>query len=437
MNRCRLAIVLISLVGAVDPRARVFAEETVADADAPPVPPETEASELEREVELGARNTEASELARGLELGAGEAEASETSGTPRAERLGADDAAREAGNARAAIVVGSAAHPVDAVRSHAPADNKLLGDPSLSVNRDRALARGRVGREEPSSDAPPVEDAEASYAALQPAAAAQPVAPLQPAAPPEPQPSAAEPGPLDAFPAAPPPEAPTPNPPPAAAEAPAITPGGAPVDNLAPAPTAQPPQPSAAGTTDEAAAAPTTKSPERPWRAAAMLGLGVTFDHTVGGVNPLGFGFGLRGDYHLRDEFRIGARLLYFVGGSSELPTGTYSMSSWLLAAEGAYVLSFAPLKLEPGLALGVAARNASGRPAFASSGTQAFVPGSENKSDVGLYVAPGIGVILPLDELNPRFKDLFVGLDVRLDLVFGAGVTSNLQLLFEFGLTF
>jgi hypothetical protein len=206
-------------------------------------------------------------------------------------------------------------------------------------------------------------------------------------------------------------------PPPSAAEAPTPQPEA----TNPPSPTTEPP----------------STTPEPPlFRAAALAGVGVTFDHTVGSVNPLGFGFGLRGDYLLADFLRVGARMLYFVGGRAELPTGSVEMSSWLIAAEAAYVLDVSPITLEPGLALGFTERDRSGPPLFASD-TAAYIPGSQHHVRTGLYLAPGFAAYLPLGELSGELEPLFAGFDARFDLVFGSGVTANLQLLVELGLRF
>jgi hypothetical protein len=221
-----------------------------------------------------------------------------------------------------------------------------------------------------------------------------------------------------AFPPAPPPTVDgqaVAAPPPSAADVPA-----APPTSEAVAPTAQ-----------------TPATPETPlFRVGALAGVGVTFDHTVGGINPLGFGFGLRGDYLLDDAWRVGARTLYFVGGHSELPTGTAEMSSWLLAVEGAYAIDLAPITLEPGLALGFFERDRGGPPLVASQ-SASYIPGSQHHVLTGFYLAPGVSGYLPLGEFDRDLDPLFVGLDARFDLVFSSSISANLQLLCELGLRF
>jgi hypothetical protein len=191
-----------------------------------------------------------------------------------------------------------------------------------------------------------------------------------------------------------------------------------------PAPASAPTQPSAA------------PAPPALWSAEALLGLGVTFDNTLGSVNPLGFGFGLRGDYRIAEPWAVGARVLYFVGGSSELPVGRVSMQTWLLAVEGAYVLRLDPLLIQPGLALGLHMRQIDER-VLDLPDMEGAVARNQNRTQVGLYLAPGVNIALPLGNLARELDYLIAGMDVRLDLAFGSRVTSNLQLLLLAGVRF
>jgi hypothetical protein len=182
-------------------------------------------------------------------------------------------------------------------------------------------------------------------------------------------------------------------------------------------------------------AAPAAQTTEL-W-SAALVGVGATFDNTVAGVNPLGFGFGIRGDYRIRPEWSLGARLLYFVGGSVELPTHDVVTQSWLLAAEGAYVLNLDPLTIQPGIALGMYVRETNYR-GFATFITED--PTSLTQPDTTrlfFYLAPGLNVSLPLALAAATLAPLTVGADMRLDVAFGRRVTSNIQLLGQVGLRF
>jgi hypothetical protein len=136
-------------------------------------------------------------------------------------------------------------------------------------------------------------------------------------------------------------------------------------------------------------------------------------------------------------DFSVGARVLYFVGGSSVLPTGGVEMESWLLALEGHYVLDLDSVLIEPGLLLGIASRSTQGLPAFADQNGSGFVPGSQDSTAIGLYLAPGVNVVVPLSLVSRELDPFFVGGDLRLDLVFGSGVTANLQLLAQIGVQF
>lgn len=263
-----------------------------------------------------------------------------------------------------------------------------------------------------------------------------------------PAPAAADP--LSAFPPAPPPFVPTPTEPASAGQtepAEQPVPPQAALTQFAPAPAppevagpaAQPePAPAApmpAAEPERAAAAP--PSPPRLWSAAALLGVGVTFDNTVAGVNPLGFGFGVRGDYRILPEWSLGARLLYFVGGSVELPSVEVSMQSWLLALEGAYVAQLDAVTIQPGLALGLHQRETDSRESFLSPASEPTLIAPANSSRFGLYVAPGVNVSVPLALATPALEPFNLGADVRLDLVFGEHVSSNLQLLVQAGVLF
>ena len=168
-----------------------------------------------------------------------------------------------------------------------------------------------------------------------------------------------------------------------------------------------------------------------------LLGPGATFDHTVGGVNPLGFGFGLRGEYRIEEPWTVGARVQYFVGGSSDLPTGRVSMLSWVLALEGSYMLRLDPLLIQPGVLLGLHVREIDKRPSVIALPAPDFAPGSQNDTQVGLYIAPGVSVTVPLGVLARELERVYFGLDMRLDLAFGSRATANLQLMFQAGVRF
>ena len=177
-------------------------------------------------------------------------------------------------------------------------------------------------------------------------------------------------------------------------------------------------------------------STEQRIHAAVMFGVGASFDETPGGVNPLGFGFGLRGDYRLLPQLAVGGRFLYYVGGSSALPAGEITMSSWVLAAEAAYVLPIDGMLLEPGVAVGIATRAVDGRAPFADVGS-GFVAGTEDRAEAGFYLAPGASLAVPLALVSPDLEPLYLGGDVRIGFVFADAVSGSLELMFQAGVRF
>jgi hypothetical protein len=176
---------------------------------------------------------------------------------------------------------------------------------------------------------------------------------------------------------------------------------------------------------------------EQRIHAAVMFGVGASFDETPAGVNPLGFGFGLRGDYRLLPELAVGARFLYYVGGSAALPAGDISMSSWLLAAEAAYGFPIHGMLLEPGLVLGISARTVDGRAPFVDGRAGGFVTGNEDRTDVGFYLAPGASLAIPLAIFSPDLEPFFVGGDARIGFVFADEVSGSFELMAQAGLRF
>jgi hypothetical protein len=208
------------------------------------------------------------------------------------------------------------------------------------------------------------------------------------------------------------------------------------------APTTDPHNTATAGPQSASPTGPAAASgDERPahasevWSAAALFGIAATFDNTVAGVNPLGFGFGVRGDYRVLPSWAIGARMLYFVGGSVELPSNEVAMQSWLLAAEAAYALELDPISIEPGIVMGLFVRETNYR-GFGSFTDEPSVTVPDS-TRLFFYFAPGVNVSVPLSVASAALDPLSLGADVRLDLAFGKHVTSNIQLLLQVGLRF
>jgi hypothetical protein len=174
-------------------------------------------------------------------------------------------------------------------------------------------------------------------------------------------------------------------------------------------------------------------------QAAIMLGVGASFDDTPASVNPLGFGFGLRGSYRFLPDYpelAVGGRFLYYVGGSGPLPNGEIAMSSWILAADAAYVFPVAGILLEPSLALGLSGRAIEANTPVVDVGS-GFVPGGDTRTEVGFYVAPGASVCVPLSLMSPSLEQFFIGADVRLGMVLGHGVSGSFELMVQGGVRF
>ncbi len=180
-----------------------------------------------------------------------------------------------------------------------------------------------------------------------------------------------------------------------------------------------------------------TPAGEPRFQAAAMMGVGASFDETPGGVNPLGFGFGLRGDFRLLPALAVGGRFIYSVGGSASLTTGEVAMSTWLLAAEASFVVPLRSVILQPGLALGLSARATAGRTAFVDGRSGGFVPGSDDDEDVGLYLAPGVALTVPLSTFSRDLEPFFFGGDARVGLVVGDRLSGSLEIMAQLGLRF
>jgi hypothetical protein len=172
-------------------------------------------------------------------------------------------------------------------------------------------------------------------------------------------------------------------------------------------------------------------------QAALMAGLGAALNKTAGSINPLGFGFGFRGGYTVIPEVVVGGRFLYYIGGSAALPTGEISMSSWLLAVEGAYVWQVKEnIVIEPGLALGLSTLSVRGPRVPSIEGGAGFVPGSTEQTDVAFYLAPGAAVRIPVD-ISPDLEGAFVGGDVRLGFAFRDVVGTSIEVMGQAGIRF
>lgn len=167
----------------------------------------------------------------------------------------------------------------------------------------------------------------------------------------------------------------------------------------------------------------------------ALFGFGLSFDDNVGSINSLGFGIGVRGDYRLLDRLAVGGRFLYYFGGSAALPTGQVSMSSWILAAEVSHVLPASGLLVQPGVAIGLSGLALDGR--VAADTGNGFIPGSEDRSEIGFYLGPGATVVLPFAVLDRDLDPFYVAADGRIGLVFRDSLSGSLELLAHVGARF
>lgn len=157
----------------------------------------------------------------------------------------------------------------------------------------------------------------------------------------------------------------------------------------------------------------------------ALVGYGLVFDDNVGSVNPLGLGLGALGGAHVGPLY-VGGRLLFYLGGGSDLPTGRLSMSEWLLAAEAGYPLDVGDLlTLRPGLVLGAAFFSQDG-PTRSSAGP--YIGGTADEARVRLLLAPGASLLLPLGRVSPALAPLYAGLDLRVGLYLGDPTSGSLE---------
>jgi len=225
-----------------------------------------------------------------------------------------------------------------------------------------------------------------------------------------------------------------------AGAAPATAPAEPPPAPSAPPPTAAEPEPKPDPVFDDWGAPGSDDVRVEPKiQAAIMLGVGASFDDTPAAVNPLGFGFGLRGSYRFLPDYpelAVGGRFLYYVGGSGSLPNGEIGMSSWILAADAVYVFPVAGILLEPSLALGLSGRAIEANTPVVDVGS-GFVPGGTTRTEVGFYLAPGASVCVPLSLMSAGLEQFFIGADARLGMVFGHGVSGSFELMAQGGVRF
>jgi hypothetical protein len=146
--------------------------------------------------------------------------------------------------------------------------------------------------------------------------------------------------------------------------------------------------------------------PAKPISVALLLGYGLNLDSdATGDLNPFGLGFGVRGGYNI-DKIYVGARILFFLGESEDVPGGEVSFNELTIGLVGGYDLEMSGLVLRPELGLGLAISSA--------EVTVVGIPGAGtvDSSSEDLYVAPGVTV---LHNLSP---DMFVGGELSIPII-------------------
>lgn len=159
--------------------------------------------------------------------------------------------------------------------------------------------------------------------------------------------------------------------------------------------------------------------PENKLSAGLLLGYGIGFDED----NWWGFGLGARAGYNL-NQIYLGLRFMYHFGETNEglLGLGERTTNLWEIGAEGGYdFLVVDKLTVRPELGLGVAVRTEDLDVDF----------GSTSETNANMYMAFGASLLY---DVSPTF---FLGLDTRIQLVFGDGSPAALVLLLNPGLRF
>jgi len=177
----------------------------------------------------------------------------------------------------------------------------------------------------------------------------------------------------------------------------------------------------AAPTDDAAAPAEDSGGADKPISVGLLLGYGIGID--TGSLNPFGLGFGARGGYNI-DKIFLGARFVYYLGGSETVAGVDLSTNVWEFGIEGGYDVDAGGVTIRPGLGLGIAGYSVT-LPSFAGLG-------GGSASTTNLYVAPGVGVLGDVSE------DIFIGGEARFMVVLASGGSAKgLILLANAGMRF
>jgi hypothetical protein len=173
------------------------------------------------------------------------------------------------------------------------------------------------------------------------------------------------------------------------------------------------------------AADASTGGAEKPISVKLMLGYGLSLEgDDPGPDNPWGLGFGVGGGYNL-NEIYLGARFIYYLGSSEDVPmAGEFGVNLWELGIEGGYDIDAGGVTIRPGVGLGLA--NVS----VDVPAVMGIALGSA--SETYFFLAPGVGAFFDVTD------SIFLGLDLRLQLVFGdPDMVKGLPILAHGGMRF
>ena len=153
----------------------------------------------------------------------------------------------------------------------------------------------------------------------------------------------------------------------------------------------------------------------KPISAGLLLGYGVSLED---GGNPWGLGFGVRGGYNI-DAIFLGARFVYYLGESEDLGPlgGEVSVNVWELGLEVGYDIDAGGVVIRPALGFGLASLSVSA--------------GNLDSSSSEFFIAPGASVLYNVTD------SVFVGLDIRFQLVLAEETVKAIPILATAGMRF
>jgi hypothetical protein len=153
-----------------------------------------------------------------------------------------------------------------------------------------------------------------------------------------------------------------------------------------------------------------SRKDNKPISAAILLGYGFNFDSSAtSGINPFGFGFGVRAGYTFDFNVYAGAKFVYYLGGDRD----TIESNVMIVGVAGGYQLKLDPVFFVPNLELGVSVVS------LTDSSSAAPDP---DRSAERFYLSPGISIFYPIDMFS-------VGLDLSIPVVVANPVFSGLSI--------